>query len=130
MKLPRSCIEQCSHVLVDEVITYIKQLYQRVERLRQRKQFLERTDEAAATGGSISPVVTVKDLGFIFEVCVICGLLKNLSLYQVINVLVEEAAEVLSVSHSTVGGRVFYTIYFQVCQFFFPAEGRSLGQFT
>lgn len=100
---------------MDEVIAYIKQLQERAERLKQRKQLLERVEEAAAAGGSISPVVSVKDMGFIFEVCVVCGQHKNLSLYQVINVLVEEAAEVLSVSHSTVGGRIFYTIYFQVC---------------
>ncbi|XP_059592321.1 transcription factor bHLH168-like [Vitis vinifera] len=102
-----------SHVLVSEVITHVKQLQERVETLKQRKQILEATEETAGSSGSSSPVITVKDLGFILEACVICGLKKKLMLHQVINVLVEEAAEVIAVSHSTVGGRIFYTIYFQ-----------------
>ena len=116
MKLLDSCMDtQCpSHVLVSEVITHVKQLQERVETLKQRKQILEATEETAGSSGSSSPVITVKDLGFILEACVICGLKKKLMLHQVINVLVEEAAEVIAVSHSTVGGRIFYTIYFQV----------------
>ncbi|KAJ9708960.1 hypothetical protein PVL29_000783 [Vitis rotundifolia] len=102
-----------SHALVGEVITHVKQLQERVETLKQRKQILEATEETAGGSDSSSPEITVKDLGFIFEVCVICGLKKKLMLHQVINVLVEEAAEVIAVSHSTVGGRIFYTIYFQ-----------------
>ncbi|XP_034686746.1 transcription factor bHLH168-like [Vitis riparia] len=114
-KLLDSCMDtQCpSHVLVSEVITHVKQLQERVETLKQRKQILEATEETAGSSGSSSPVITVKDLGFILEACVICGLKKKLMLHQVINVLVEEAAEVIAVSHSTVGGRIFYTIYFQ-----------------
>eukprot|EP00261_Vitis_vinifera_P038157 XP_019079400.1 PREDICTED: uncharacterized protein LOC109123581 [Vitis vinifera] len=108
------CKSKCpSHVLVSEVITHVKQLQERVETLKQRKQILEATEETAGSSGSSSPVITVKDLGFILEACVICGLKKKLMLHQVINVLVEEAAEVIAVSHSTVGGRIFYTIYFQ-----------------
>lgn len=83
--------------------------------LKQRRQLLEGTHhDAAGISGSMSPVVSLRDLGFILELCLITGLNENFTLHQVINVLLEEAAEVVDVSYSTVGHRIFYTIYFRV----------------
>ena len=84
--------------------------------LKQRKQLLEGTDDTAGVSGSSSPVVSLRDLGFILELCMISGLNEKFMLHEVINVLLEEAAEVVDVSYSTVGHRIFYTIYFRVCQ--------------
>lgn len=90
--------------------------------LKQKKQLLEgsSTDDQTAgirdhmMGGSWSPVVTVRDLDSMLEVCVKSGSNKKLMLHQVIQVLVEEAAQVVALSYSNVGDRIFYTIKAQV----------------
>ncbi|RVX10404.1 hypothetical protein VitviT2T_000738 [Vitis vinifera] len=110
---PRSSL----HALLNQAIAHVKELQERIEMLKQRRQLLEGTHhDAAGISGSMSPVVSLRDLGFILELCLITGLNENFTLHQVINVLLEEAAEVVDVSYSTVGHRIFYTIYFRaVC---------------
>ncbi|RVW47214.1 Transcription factor bHLH168 [Vitis vinifera] len=104
--------------LLDQATTHVKQLGQRVEMLKQKKQLLEGSDTDDQITGirdqmmsdSWSPVLTVRDLGSMLEVCVKSGSNKKFMLHQVIQVLVEEAAQVVALSYSNVGDRIFYTI--------------------
>ncbi|KAJ9708979.1 hypothetical protein PVL29_000797 [Vitis rotundifolia] len=116
--LPTPLSKRSSPELLDQATTHVKQLGQRVEMLKQKKQLLEgsSTDDQTTgirdhmMGGAWSPVLTVSDLGSMLEVCVKSGSNKKFMLHQVIQVLVEEAAQVVALSYSNVGDRIFYTI--------------------
>ena len=60
------------------------------------------------------PVIDLRDMGSSLEVMLISGLNKNFMLYEVISVLEEEGAEVVSASVSTVGDKVFHSLHAQV----------------
>ena len=101
--------------------SYIKQLRERVEGLRRVKEeqaiTTTRTSSSAMSSMMIGlrlPVVELRDFGSTIEVVLISGLNKNFMFYEVINVLSEEGAEVVSASYSTVGDKVFHTIHAQV----------------
>ena len=64
--------------------------------------------------GSRLPVIDLRDLGSSIEVIVISGLQKNFMLYEIISILEQEGAEVVSASFFTVGDKVFHTIHAQV----------------
>ena len=109
--------------MLDQATTHVKQLGQRVEMLKQKKQLLEGSssidDQTTGIrdhmmGGAWLPVLTVSDLGSMLEVCVKSGSNKKFMLHQVIQVLVEEAAQVVALSYSNVGDRIFYKINAQV----------------
>ncbi|XVE57121.1 hypothetical protein DITRI_Ditri04bG0066200 [Diplodiscus trichospermus] len=65
---------------------------------------------AAAVGLSF-PVVELRDLGSSIEVVLISGLDKNFMFHEVISILEQEGAEVVSASFSTVGGKIFYSLH-------------------
>ena len=128
MKFAHVCMHGSRHIqqslpeLLDQATTHVKQLGQRVEMLKQKKQLLEGSgidDQITGIrdhmmGGAWSPVLTVSDLGSMLEVCVKSGSNKKFMLHQVIQVLVEEAAQVVALSYSNVGDRIFYTINAEV----------------
>ncbi|KAJ6418286.1 hypothetical protein OIU84_001625 [Salix udensis] len=100
---------------------YIKQLRERVEGLQRAKEEQATTAPRASSSAMTSlmiglslPVVELRDFGSSIEVVLISGLNKNFMFYEVINVLGEEGAEVVSASYSTVGDKVFHTIHAQV----------------
>ncbi|KAL6349852.1 hypothetical protein AAG906_001739 [Vitis piasezkii] len=99
--------------LLDQAITHVKQSKERVEMLKQRKQLVEGNPDMTGGTGSRSSVIAVCDLGSILQVCLTSGLNKKFMLYQVIDVLVEEAAEVVALSYSIVDDKIFYTISVQ-----------------
>ncbi|KAJ9708977.1 hypothetical protein PVL29_000795 [Vitis rotundifolia] len=116
--LPTPLSKRSLPELLDQATTHVKQLGQRVEMLKQKKQLLEGsgTDDQITgirdhmTGEAWLPVLTVSDLGSMLEVCVKSGSNKKFILHQVIQVLEEEAAQVVALSYSNVGDRIFYTI--------------------
>ncbi|KAL6351355.1 hypothetical protein AAG906_035147 [Vitis piasezkii] len=91
--------------LLDQATAHVKQLEQRVEMLKQRKQQLEgSTDETAGMRSSMSTV------------CLISRSNDKFILTRALDVLEEEAAPVVFVSYSRVGDRINYIIYSQaVC---------------
>lgn len=64
--------------------------------------------------GSRLPVFDLRDLGSSIEVIVVSGLQKSFMVYEIISILEEEGAEVVSASFSTVGDKVFHTVHAQV----------------
>lgn len=104
---------------LDYAASYIKQLRERTEKLEGRKE------EAMSLGnsnkmidtmkiGSKWPVIDLRDMGSSIEVSLISGLHKNFMFSEVISILQEEGAEVVSSSFSTVGDKVFHSIHAQV----------------
>ncbi|TQD96854.1 hypothetical protein C1H46_017586 [Malus baccata] len=70
--------------------------------------------ENAVMTGSRLPVLELRDSGSCIEVMLISGLNKNFMFYEVIRVLEEQGAEVVSASFSTVGDKVFHSVHAQV----------------
>lgn len=65
------------------------------------------------------PIVELRDLGSSIEVMLVSGLNKTFMLYEVISVLEEEGAEVVTASFSTVGDKIFYVVHAQVQVYIF-----------
>lgn len=105
---------------LDLAASYIKQLRERIDKLKGRKEEAMKSmkrnssflDEMNA--GFSLPLVELRDMGSSIEVVLISGLQKNFMLYEVISILEEEGAEVVSASFSTVGDKVFHSIHAQV----------------
>ena len=101
-------------MLLEHAATHIKNLQVRLDMLNQKKLQLESRSNHISTGSSSrSPVVLVREFGSTLEVFLMCGLNKNFFLHEVISVLEEEAARVVTVNQSTGGERIIYRIYSQ-----------------
>ncbi|XP_034700132.1 transcription factor bHLH168-like [Vitis riparia] len=108
-QIPTAPSKSSLHLLLEHATTHVKRLQQRLKMLKQKKQLLEgRTHHI--TGSSRSPVIIVREMGSILEVFLTSGLNKNFFLYEVISVLEEEAAQVVTANQSTVGDRIIYSI--------------------
>ncbi|XP_057947922.1 transcription factor bHLH167 [Malania oleifera] len=105
------------HVLLDQATGYIKQLQQKAEELRRRRDGLKgdggQPENSPLRGSMRLPVVKLRDLGSALEVNLVIGPNQNFMIHQVIRILEQEGAEVVTTSCSIVGGTVFYTIYSQ-----------------
>uniref|UniRef100_A0A1D1XPQ3 Transcription factor bHLH36 n=1 Tax=Anthurium amnicola TaxID=1678845 RepID=A0A1D1XPQ3_9ARAE len=123
--IPKDALTQQDHL--DQAAVYIKALRERIDGLKQRKEFglvgVEGVVGGVNGGDSVTegmvigfglPVVEIRDLESTLEVVLICGLDKRFLFYEVIGVLEEEGAEVVNASFSTVGDKIFYTIHSQV----------------
>ncbi|EEF52020.1 DNA binding protein, putative [Ricinus communis] len=108
---------------LDHAAAYIKHLKERIEKLKKMKEQAMRSLATnstnnnaldATTMGSRLPMIELRDLGSSIEVILISGLKKNFMLYEVITIVEEEGAEVVSASFSTVGDKVFHIIHAQV----------------
>ncbi|XP_060206514.1 transcription factor bHLH162-like [Lycium barbarum] len=95
---------------VDEAISYIGRLKERVEGLKRRKEMVI----AQGTCTLRAPMVEVKELDSTLEVILISGLQKNFTMQEIINILEEEGAQVVTANYSTVDDTILYTIHAQV----------------
>ncbi|XP_057465844.1 transcription factor bHLH162-like [Actinidia eriantha] len=106
---------------LDQVALYIKQLKERVEELKDKRSLamgnkIGNNTKDTTDGSYLGfPVVfELRDLGSSLEVTLISGLKKNFVLNEVISVLQDEGADVVSVHFSTIGDKVFHTLHAQV----------------
>ncbi|XP_010251287.1 PREDICTED: uncharacterized protein LOC104593222 [Nelumbo nucifera] len=105
---------------LDHAISYIKQLRERVEELKGRKQFTMsikgiNTDFRDTMKIEFTlPILELRDLGPNLEVLLVSGFDKNFLFYEVISLLEEEGAEVVNASFSCIGDKIFHTIHAQV----------------
>ncbi|KAF3437049.1 hypothetical protein FNV43_RR19802 [Rhamnella rubrinervis] len=102
---------------LDIAASYIKQLSGKIDKLKVEKEEAVKAKEGSNVNimiGSRLPVIELKDMGSSIEVILISGLNKNFMLSEVVSVLEEEGAEVVSASFSTVGGKVFHSLHAQV----------------
>ncbi|CAK9180300.1 unnamed protein product [Ilex paraguariensis] len=101
--------------LLDEATSHVKRLKHHLEELRKRREQLQvQGDDTAMegpSGGLTLPVLAITDMGSVLEVNLITGANKSCMFYEIFSVLQEEGAQVVSASCSTVGARIFYSIY-------------------
>lgn len=109
------------HDTLDQALWYITALKERVESLKQRHKEVE----AAATSSTsvadpgncsfdLQPQVIIRNQGPNLEVNLVCGLRAGFMLPQLISILEQEGADVVTVSFNRVGDRIFHTIHCQV----------------
>lgn len=105
---------------LDQTAAYIKELKERIDELKAKKELLSPTSMDRNMSSSISapftvPVVELRELGSSnIEVVVVSGLDKNFRLCDIISVLHEEGTDVINMNISRVGDRVFHTLHAQV----------------
>lgn len=115
---------------LDLAATYIKHLRERIEKLKGKKEqaMSMMTTKSSSNQnnnnninndrnfnvGSKLPLLEIRDLGSGIEVMLISGLNKNFMLYEVISVLEQEGAEVVSANFSTIADKIFCTVHAQV----------------
>ena len=128
---------------LDEAAKYIKNLQERVDKLRQRKSYAQAMATLRGTGGvlmppttttsgsggsselqgeksceALAPVVEVRQHDdSSLDVVLICSLERPVKLHEVITVLEEEGAEIVNANYSVAGLKIFYTIHSQVCTY-------------
>ncbi|CAL4957655.1 unnamed protein product [Urochloa decumbens] len=103
---------------LDSAAVYIKQLKERIEALKRRKEgggsgCKGAAAAAAGAGGVRMPVVEVRYQDGTLDVVLISEAGRPFKLHEVITVLEQEGAEVVSASFSVVGDKIFYTIHSQ-----------------
>jgi len=105
---------------LDLAATYIKHLRERIEKLKGEKEQAMSMKRTTHTNNGIfdidsqMPLLEIKELASGIEVMLISGANKNFMFYEVISVLQEEGAEVVTANFSTVADKIFYTVHAQV----------------
>ncbi|KAH6781501.1 hypothetical protein C2S52_001768 [Perilla frutescens var. hirtella] len=108
---------------LEEAAAYIKILRERIEELQRRKR--EALMKSGVSNNGVEnaanmelPIVTINDLGCDnLEVVLISGLNKKVKLHQIISILEDGGAQVVTVNISTVGHKIFHTLHSQVINY-------------
>ncbi|KAK8512868.1 hypothetical protein V6N13_090388 [Hibiscus sabdariffa] len=101
--------------LVDQATAYVKELQQNLEKFKQMKVEMKekRGPGCSKRSRKISPVLNITDLGSHLEVNLITGLNKRFALSDLISILQEEGAEIISAACQYTEDRAIYTILSQ-----------------
>ncbi|XP_049367204.1 transcription factor bHLH162-like [Solanum verrucosum] len=108
---------------IDQAITYIEKLKERVDVLKRRKDKIiaqGTSDDSKKFMPSTScstikiPMIEVRELGSTIEVILVSCLRKKFTMQEVIIILEQEGAQVVTANFSTIGDKVYYTIHAQV----------------
>lgn len=117
------CAQMSIPVVVDHAAVYIGQLQKRLEELEQRKVQLEAEHSPPPPQavnmrtGTTTPVMEITDLGSTVKVTLISGKDTSFVLCDIISILEEEGAQVLSASYHNAGNKVFFSIHSQVISY-------------
>ncbi|XP_044480690.1 transcription factor bHLH167-like [Mangifera indica] len=99
--------------LLENATNHIKQLQERLEERRRRRALLLKEisgDENKKASGSRIPVLNISCSDSSLEINLICGLEKNFMLHDIISILQQEGAEVISSTQYNTGDRVIYVV--------------------
>ncbi|XP_027099323.2 transcription factor bHLH168 [Coffea arabica] len=88
--------------LVEQSFVYVKDLKKRIDELNAKKEELKED--------LVLPAIEMSEKGPILEVNLVTSLKKGFTLHEVISILEEEGAQVLSANYSTSKNRIYYTI--------------------
>ncbi|KAK6795295.1 hypothetical protein RDI58_008748 [Solanum bulbocastanum] len=108
---------------IDQAITYIEKLKERVDVLKRRKDKIVAhgtSDDSKKVMPSTScttmkiPMIEIRELGSTIEVILVSCLQKKFTMQEVIIILEQEGAQVVTANFSTIGDKVYYTIHAQV----------------
>ncbi|XVF83432.1 hypothetical protein PTKIN_Ptkin16aG0485500 [Pterospermum kingtungense] len=105
--------------MVERITGHINQFQLHVEELRQRRNQLEdKANRASTSATTISPVINITDSNSSSEINLVTGSDMNLALSDVISIVEEEGAEVITVSYNNAGNMNFLAIHCQVNNIF------------
>ena len=101
--------------MLDQATSYIRQLQDKNEQLNRRKEAQSNPTSGSCSSSRLAPVVeTRSEDGVYLELNLICGLHKKFMLHEVVSILQEGGAEVISLAYHNADDSVFYTIRSQV----------------
>lgn len=129
--VPNSCfVNPFQNVLsqldrLDLTASYIKELKDRIDALTRRKELATRSrrpncnniEGCSSKSGAELPIIQLREWHSGIDLSLVTGAYKNFTLCEVISILQEEGAEVISASFSTIGDKIFHTLHAQVCRF-------------
>ncbi|KAL8091715.1 transcription factor bHLH168-like [Apium graveolens] len=104
---------------LDQAAAYIEQLKERIDKLKVKQEVLTRNSENGSShpvpaSFTLLPSVELRESGSSnIEVLIVSGIENNISLGDVISVLQQQEADVVSTNISRVGDRVFNTVHAQ-----------------
>ncbi|XBI14483.1 hypothetical protein VPH35_057063 [Triticum aestivum] len=124
---------------LDEAVSYIKKLKEKVDELHHRRSSAKAMAAARGASGASTPTTTPTTSGGAgspkrekyweasapvvevrqrddtsLDVVLVCSTERPIILHEVITILEEEGAEVVNANHSIAGHKIFYTIHSQV----------------
>lgn len=105
---------------INQATIYIKNSRKRIEELERRKRELTLMKRGAVNNGVNNatnmdlPILEIKDLGSEFEVILISGPNKNFMLHQIIRIMEDGGAQVVSLNFATIHNKTFHTFHAQV----------------
>ncbi|XP_024973078.1 transcription factor bHLH162-like isoform X2 [Cynara cardunculus var. scolymus] len=121
---PYKCFPQDS--LFDQSAAYIKQLQNRIEQLKEKRDATSRLlnngtrndpscydQPAVSCDGVRLPTVEVKEFDDGLQVNLTSGSERNFTFSDVVRIVEDGGAEVVKSGYTTVGGKVFYTLHAQ-----------------
>ncbi|XP_021293485.1 transcription factor bHLH167-like [Herrania umbratica] len=108
--LPPHPSKMSIHALLERATIYVNQLQKRTEELKQKKAQLE---EGQSTATRISPVIKITDFDSTIQVNLVAGTDMKFALCDIISILEEEGAEVLSATYHIVGNKVVLSLHSQ-----------------
>ena len=105
---------------VDEAISYIKSLEEKVKMAKEKKESLlgrkrpRGCSSSASTGCPKSPQLEIHETGSSLEVVMTCGLDSQFIFYEIIRILHEENIDVKSANSSLAGDSMLHVVHAEV----------------
>ena len=108
---------------IDEAIKYIKSLETKLKKSKEKKESLSVNGRKRsytctsfdAKSSPKSPKMEIREMGSTLEVVLITGLDNQFLFYEIIHILHEEQAEVLTANFSISGDSIFHVVHAEVC---------------
>ncbi|XP_022725000.1 transcription factor bHLH167-like [Durio zibethinus] len=112
--LPPQPRKMSTYEMLEQVTVYVNQLRKRVEELKQMKLQVEEECREMRSGPSlISPVINITELDSTLEVNLIAGMDTKFALCDIISILEEEGAQVLTATYHNTGNKILLSFHYQ-----------------
>ena len=92
---------------IDEAISYIKSLEEKLENTKEKK-------ESLTSATSKSPKLKIQETGSALEIVFTSGLDNQFLFYEIISILHKEGVEVVSANSQVLGDSIFHVVHSQV----------------
>ncbi|KAL3511295.1 hypothetical protein ACH5RR_030696 [Cinchona calisaya] len=97
-------------IVLDLSCDHVENIKARMEKLKARREKLRVEAGISETGSLVLPSIVVNENGSTLEVNLMSGLNNRFKLHEILRILEEEGARVLSANYSTSRDRILYTI--------------------
>ncbi|KAK9085313.1 hypothetical protein Sjap_025724 [Stephania japonica] len=102
---------------LDEAVNYIKNLENKLERMKEKKNYLMGTESCrsmSATMGGNPPQIEIHCAGSSLEVVLVSGMDSQSLFFKIIHVLHDEGAITINANFSIANDSIFHTIHAEV----------------